>query len=343
VDPNFITVLRCPRTAQPLRWMTNDELAMASARTERRWQAGVTTDDGAVSYPVEDDIFGLLEGMALLRDVDAPALAGAKRDVQKFYDEIGWQRSDDDGTFGDAERFEDLRPVSREYIRACHERVNRHLNRPGRYLLDVASGPVQYPEYLRYGEGFEYRICVDLSRRALTEARRKLGDRGLYVLGDITKLPLQSDSIDAVVSLHTIYHVPADEQENAFLEIQRVLRPGRSGVIVYTWEDALLSRMLLLPAWPLQQAMRLVRRLRGNGEPLYFRPHSYAWFANRRWPFSSRVLTWRSLSVLPMRVYVHQRLGGAAVLRAVQRIEERFPELMGRIGQYPLIVMEKAG
>jgi hypothetical protein len=53
------------------------------------------------------------------------------------------------------------------------------------------------------------------------------------------------------------------------------------------------------------------------------------------------VLSWRSLSVLPMRAYVHGQLGGRALLRGVPMLEERFPELMGRIGHYPLIVMEK--
>ena len=45
-------------------------------------------------------------------------------------------------------RYEDLRPVAREYISRCHQRVSRHLPPEGRLFLDAGSGPIQYPEYL---------------------------------------------------------------------------------------------------------------------------------------------------------------------------------------------------
>src|SRR5437763_1497210 len=156
--------------------MSSSELAAVGQRIGRAWQAGVTTPDGAIAYPVDDGIFGLLDGLAVERDSPAASLSSVKQAVQRFYEDVGWQRNESGEPFADAERFEDLRPVARDYIHACHLRVNRFLKRPGRYLLDVASGPVQYPEYLSYTDGFERRICVDLSRVALAEARKKIGD-----------------------------------------------------------------------------------------------------------------------------------------------------------------------
>jgi hypothetical protein len=61
-----------------------------------------------------------------------------KKDVQEFYDNVGWDKSDDG--FSDASIYEDLRPVAAEYIHRCHQRVKQHLPDSGRYLLDVASG-----------------------------------------------------------------------------------------------------------------------------------------------------------------------------------------------------------
>ncbi len=69
-----------------------------------------------------------------------------KQDVREFYDLVGWKQIGED-IYQNA-RYEDLRPVSREYIHRCHVRVTRHLNREGEYLLDAGSGPIQYPEYL---------------------------------------------------------------------------------------------------------------------------------------------------------------------------------------------------
>jgi len=66
-----------------------------------------------------------------------------------------------------------------------HLRVNRHLAQHGNCLLDAGSGPVQWPEYLTYSEGYRYRVCADISITALKAARHKLLQRGLYVVADI--------------------------------------------------------------------------------------------------------------------------------------------------------------
>ena len=91
-----------------------------------------------------------------------------------------------DGFYQNA-RYEDLRPVSREYIERCHLRVNRHLDRPGKFLLDAGSGPIQYPAYLTYMEGYQYRVCVDISIVALQEARQT--DWGSRVYSWLLMLP----------------------------------------------------------------------------------------------------------------------------------------------------------
>ena len=40
-------------------------------------------------------------------------------------------------------------------------------------MLDMASGPIQYPEYLVYSSNFKKRYCVDLSKNALEAAKKK--------------------------------------------------------------------------------------------------------------------------------------------------------------------------
>src|SRR4030095_17082612 len=163
----------------------------------------------------------------------------------RLYDELGGQSSEDVG-LQDAQLFEDFRPVSSEYIHKCHMRINEHLVPQGNYLLDAASGPVQYREYLTYSERYEFRICTDVSLTALKAAKQKLGGKGIYIQCDITQLPLKSASVDAFVSLHTIYHVPEKKQAMAFRELERVLRPGRPGTVVYTWGHHCLAMQVLL-------------------------------------------------------------------------------------------------
>ena len=147
-----------------------------------------------------------------------------KQQVSQFYDEVGWQL-EGDGTYQNA-RYEDLRPVAHEYIHRCHLRVKRHLKPSGRFLLDAGSGPVQYPEYLTYSEKYSYRVCADISLVALLEARKRLGERGLYVVADVSHLPFRADAFDGIVSLHTLHHLPAADQTAAYLDMYRILAPG---------------------------------------------------------------------------------------------------------------------
>ena len=117
-----------------------------------------------------------------------------KKEIGQFYDRIGWQLEGD--VYQNA-RYEDLRPVSSEYIHRCHMRVKRHLAPSGEYLLDAGSGPVQYDEYLTYSQDYRCRVCMDLSVVALQEARKRLGDKGTYVNADIANLPFKENRFAA--------------------------------------------------------------------------------------------------------------------------------------------------
>src|SRR5512140_3054085 len=103
-------------------------------------------------------------------------MENTKQQVREFYDRIGWSQAGD-GLYQNA-RYEDLRLVSREYIHCCHMRVSRHLATSGRFLLDAGSGPVQWPDYLEYSKGYDYRVCADISISALKEARGRLKELG---------------------------------------------------------------------------------------------------------------------------------------------------------------------
>jgi ubiquinone/menaquinone biosynthesis C-methylase UbiE len=151
-----------------------------------------------------------------------------KEQVRQFYDRIGWQI---EGNYYQNTRYEDLRPVSSEYLHRCHLRVNRFLKTEGQYLLDGGSGPIQYPEYLLYSEGYRFRVCADLSIVALQEARKRIGLHGLFVVADVAALPFRADTFEGIVTLHTFHHLPHFEHKKAYREVYRVLSPGCSAVV----------------------------------------------------------------------------------------------------------------
>ncbi|MGB7876749.1 MAG: class I SAM-dependent methyltransferase [Anaerolineales bacterium] len=273
-------------------------------------------------------------------------MTNTKQQVREFYDQIGWSQVGE-GLYQNA-RYEDLRPVSRDYIHRCHLRVNRHLSPSGDFLLDAGSGPVQWPEYLTYSEYYRYRLCADISITALKEARAKLEEHGLYVVADIANLPFKADSFDGEVSMHAIHHLPLSEHKRAFLELQRVLKPERSAVVINGWHNPLLMRLA-------EPFINLGRLLKGRGLK---RKKDWAEEADQagtfvekltpRWlkqeldgAIDYKVYPWRSLSPRFMRWFVRPHLGGRAFLRFIFWLEERFPHFFGRHGQYPMIVIRK--
>jgi len=154
-----------------------------------------------------------------------------KQDVRKFYNQIGWQKVSA-GTYQNAQ-YEDLRPVSRRYIHKCHLRVNRYLKSAGKYLLDAGSGPIQYPEYLTYSKGYQYRVCLDISIIALKEARDRIkNSHGLFVVADVANIPFKDETFDGIVSLHTLHHLTVSDYVPAYENLKRVLKKNRTAVIV---------------------------------------------------------------------------------------------------------------
>lgn len=86
IDPEFLSILRCPKTRKPLRMATAEELAevrrlveagTATTRGGERVDAapeeGLVPEGERVLYPIRDDIPVLLVQEAILLDVGAPA------------------------------------------------------------------------------------------------------------------------------------------------------------------------------------------------------------------------------------------------------------------------------
>ncbi len=291
--------------------------------------------------------------------VTVPGTESVKQRVRQFYDRVGWQTVED-GLYQNA-RYEDLRAVSQEYIRRCHLRVKRFLSPNGRYLLDAGSGPVQYAEYLTYSEGYQRRVCADISLVALQEARRRIGDHGWFVVADVANLPFASEPFDAVVSLHTLHHLPQEDQVRAYEELYRVLKPGKSGVVVNGWTDSPLMRRLgwlvrgfeRLGTWlaktrsrqsGVKQEPERVEASGAKAEPVgtFIRKQDAAWLREQlAGKMSFEIYCWRSVSVRFLRAVVHQATGGRIFLRFIYWLENRFPRFMGEKGQYPLVVIRK--
>jgi len=182
----------------------------------------------------------------------------------------------------------------------------------------------------------------------LREARTRLGAKGLFVVADIANLPFKPDVFDGVVSMHTIHHLPLREHQHAYLELTRVLKPGKSAVVVNGWHNPLLMRIA-------EPFIGLARRLSGrsakkkkNWSSEEDQAGTFVEKMTPRWlkdelngVLKFEIFPWRSLSPRFMRWFVRPQFGGKACLRLVYWLEETFPKFFGENGQYPLIVIKK--
>jgi SAM-dependent methyltransferase/uncharacterized protein YbaR (Trm112 family) len=363
----FVEILRCPVTGEQLTILETADLEKANQQIrngERRHGDGtpvhlpltdaVGTRSRANIYRVADDVLWLLPDAALVAPSQASqrALSAEKNVVQSFYDEFGWVKNAG-GQFNDTSKFNVARDIARDYRLTCNRRISGQL-KGGTSLLDVASGAIPHPEYLDFSREYQVRICVDFSIRALHEAREKLGERGLYILGDITRLPLAAGAVDAVISLHTIYHVPKTEQSRAIDELMRVCKPGGRVVVVYTWANSAAMTTAFRIRGFLGSLKRLGRRNTsaranpgGSGNPdvppLYFHPQDHDWFereiASR---YEVRLAVWSAISQMFQVRFLSDDKLGRAILRIVVTLENAFPRLAGRLGQYPMFIFKKA-
>jgi SAM-dependent methyltransferase len=368
-------LLCCPTTHQDLRLLRAEEIESLNQRiaggemvhvdhspVRQPISAGLITADERLIYPILDEILCFLpeHAIALTAERDdstARAYAESAKDsvrdsVKDYYEAEGWAQTDE-GHTEDAVRFEDLRPVSQEYIHRTRMRVKDRLPPQGTYFLDAGSGPIQYPEYLTYSEDYDLRVCVDITLAALRGAQRKVpAGRGLFVLASIPNLPFKSGVFDAITSIHVIYHI--EQQRPAIEELYRVLKPGGKGVIVYAWPPHLPVKLLAaIPFMALRwwrRARRALRRILPGSAPsgkktrkpagFYYSPHPRSWFL-QGWDFEFDICAWRSVGTPMLKNLIHPRLGGKALLRVMFALESRFPHFFGRFGHYPMLVFGK--
>lgn len=261
--------------------------------------------------------------------------------VSQFYNTVGWET--EEGITEDARRWEDLRAHSREYVSNCRLRVLRHIPESGSKILDMASGPIQYKEYLEYSKNFGKRYCVDLSEKALEDAKAKIGSHGVFLHGSFFDIPFESDFFDCSVSLHTIYHIDREKQEDAVRKLLRVTKPGKPVVIVYSNPHTLLASLPLRVVRRVKRLLTCAKKKSSaqSGPAMYAYAHPISWWARFTDVATVRILPWRSLGSDDQQSLVPDNKIGGMMLKLLFGLEDAFPKFFVKHFQYPMIVLVK--
>src|SRR6266568_4459935 len=107
---------------------------------------------------------------------------------------------------------------------------------PGEIVLDVGCGTGTLAMIARQRVGETGRVSgIDPSRQMIARARRKVERAGLTIdfqIGVIEQLSFPDQSLDVVLSIFMMHHLPDDLKRQGLAEIVRVLKPeGRLLVV----------------------------------------------------------------------------------------------------------------
>lgn len=265
----------------------------------------------------------------------------AEKGVSEFYSTIRWET--ELGITEDARRFEDLRECAREYVSKCRRRLLKHIPGVGENILDMASGPIQYEEYLEYSRHYKKRYCVDLSPKALQAAREKIGDHGVFLSGSFFDIQFEEDFFDCAISLHTIYHIDKEKQEAAVRKLISVTKYGKPVIIVYS-NPNILIRYPGAPRRVIRKMLTLLRKTkRENGtEPgFYFFSYPIKWWNRFSDVADIQILPWRSFSSGHQKAIIPDNKIGKKLFDILFNLEERVPSFFVKHCQYPLIILTK--
>lgn len=161
---------------------------------------------------------------------------------------------------------------SRKFSRMVEFRLLKNWLPKGRVkVLDVGAGSCELAVQLAL-MGHDV-TALDFDERALNESRTIHSPELAVIAGDATRLPLESDSFDLVVSNSSIEHFPDDDR--AVSEMARVVRPGgRLLVTTDSFPDAISRWLEWVPAtWRkrgMERGEHLLERMKAHHQESCF-------------------------------------------------------------------------
>ncbi|MBN2519399.1 MAG: methyltransferase domain-containing protein [Bacteroidales bacterium] len=352
-----VSILQCPINKEPLKLVSinevneyiekyTNEIIMLDAV-----KYGLINNSKTYFYPIFNNIIILLPVYALYIGSDKNSTAKFEYDKERvfqYYNEINYKKLDNLKIYADSGKWVDYRDVSMEYLRKSFTRAGKYIDpKGGKYFLDIASGPIGFPEYVDLSKNYKTRICIDISVNALLGAKENLKNQdGIFICGDITNIPLNNNTCDVVVSQHTLFHIPKKEQKIAVFELYRVAKQGSKVIIVYNWYwHSLFMSIAIFPYMVYSVTRHYLGKLYVKlfkGRPrLYFYSHSPRWFKKLGFGDKLNFYCWRSTNKIFLNLYIHKFLFGKKILNCLSKLEDKHPKFFGRFGIYPVIIIEK--
>lgn len=262
-----------------------------------------------------------------------------QKNVQAFYDGPGWEMVGMNTV--DAVANENLTETALEYVSKVRNRISQKVGM-GRALLDIGSGPIQYPEYVNYSQNFETRVCVDLSAKALMGAQKKIGSHGKFIVGDYLDIPTPEIApFDGATLINVLYHVKKERQEELVRKILNDLSPGKCLVVVYSNPRAfssILTKAVVVIKHLFQSRLNR-ERFKELSNPIYFYRFNIKFWQLFKDDARVTIYPWRTFTPALEKILFKKYMGGKFLLKLLFEVEKfRWWRIFA---EYQLIVLRK--
>lgn len=257
-----------------------------------------------------------------------------EKKVSQFYNSVGWVANEDGDTL-DAEKWEDLRDCSDEYIRKCRKRLNKYIPKSGELFFDLGSGPIQYPEYLEYSKNYKERHCMDLSSDALEIAKKKANNIKTFN-GSFFDTDVEPNKYDCCISQHVIYHMDKEDQALAINKLLEITKKGGKVIIVYGNPNSLLE----IP-YKIYRLIKKIFKLKTEHD-LYHFVYPLKWWHQFEDKSNVELYLWRTFNSFYLKKIFPNNFIGKKLLQIIYKLEDVLPKFITlAIAQYPTIVLTK--
>ena len=249
------------------------------------------------------------------------------KSVFNFYNNIGWSKKKN--TTIDSEIFEDNRSSAKDYVIKCRKKIQKYIPDNGKNFLDFASGPIQYKEYLGYSKNYQYRHCVDFSKIAIKQAKKKLKNKGKYYCKDLMKINFKKNYFDCTLSMHTIYHINKNKQSKVVNKLINITKKRKPVIIVYSNPNTIIKKV------------SSIFKKKKNNQLIYFYCHPNKWWSQFSKKAEVKIFPWRSFSSQHQKILIPDNIFGKFILKILILLENCFANFFANNFQYITIVLIK--
>ena len=130
----------------------------------------------------------------------------------------------------DYEKISDDFDVSRKYNWKEFDEFIKYIKQDGK-LADLGCGNGRFFGYIKDVRNVQY-VGVDNNEALINKAKSNFPE-AKFIVGDMLDLPFENDSLDVVVAIASLHHIPSNIlRKKAIEEIHRVLK--KNGILIIT-------------------------------------------------------------------------------------------------------------